>query len=754
MQDGEPVDKLVAEILTLSSESTGPADLLLKSGERIREYISSVDNVYYKELAINTGLASVEEFAMNTGKPYVDNRLSDYSAFPELINYYNTGFRSCLILPIKAESRGLGIITMLSKQEDVFDVKAVETLGVLAGIISAVASMKIEKEKSLNVAKYFDAAFNTMSPQALCDKGGNIVKVNKSMMTFAGKTSKDFSGKSIGELFAITQENLDTIIIGKPVVIGSRLYPERSFRVTASRISEKLLHLLFEEITEVRELEEKAQFFDHGEEVFMLLDKDLRITWVSGNVERLLKADENAVVGKKLLDFAVDPDELKAEIMRNRELLFTKQTRLNMGNDVATDVKASLFRNATGYSCILGTDYEKKISSTLKAVDSLMQISGDVVIRLDRNGSIVGLNKAGEKILRYRNDEINGLSISSICADKESQGRVDSAIAFARKNGISTDMYVNLIQKGSNTTIPFEQGIMSITNQNGELSGYIISGKEQLTRMNLERLHEEMYKAESLMTRYKSESELKTQFIHNISHDLKTPITNIQGYSRLLMMQDEFGKLTDEQKGYLEIIINEGKRLMDLIQQILDVAKLESGKIKLDKQKVNLKDVVDNPSIRAFENYASSKGISFTINVDYNVPEVEADPNRLIQVFVNLIGNAMKFTEKGGVTVKIFRKGKEKSVRVEVIDTGIGIREEDTKKLFKKFFQLPHRGTTTRPEGAGTGLGLSIVSEIVRLHGGKKGVDSVYGKGSTFWFTIPIQVKKKRQQTEEEGQGM
>jgi len=130
----------------------------------------------------------------------------------------------------------------------------------------------------------------------------------------------------------------------------------------------------------------------------------------------------------------------------------------------------------------------------------------------------------------------------------------------------------------------------------------------------------------------------------------------------------------------------------------------------------------------------------FSWDVDYNVPDVLADPNRIIQVFVNLIGNAIKFTEHGGISVGIYRKGR--NVRIMVKDTGVGISKEDQKKLFKKFYQVQKK-ELTKQEGAGTGLGLSIAKEIISLHGGRIWVNSEPGKGSEFWFTLPISGSKK-----------
>ncbi|MDE1856318.1 MAG: HAMP domain-containing histidine kinase, partial [Candidatus Micrarchaeota archaeon] len=189
---------------------------------------------------------------------------------------------------------------------------------------------------------------------------------------------------------------------------------------------------------------------------------------------------------------------------------------------------------------------------------------------------------------------------------------------------------------------------------------------------------------------------------------------------------------------------------MELIMQILDVAKLSSGKIKLDLQPVDFRELEKNPSIKAQEEVAAGKGLMFSWNVDYSVGEIKVDPNRMIQVFVNLLTNAIKFTEHGSIVVSITKKGK--SIRVEVKDTGIGISKEDQRKLFKKFYQV-HREGMIMQKNAGTGLGLSIVKEIVNLHGGRMGVNSELGKGSTFWFTIPMLGKQKKEKRQKEREG-
>lgn len=140
--------------------------------------------------------------------------------------------------------------------------------------------------------------------------------------------------------------------------------------------------------------------------------------------------------------------------------------------------------------------------------------------------------------------------------------------------------------------------------------------------------------------------------------------------------------------------------------------------------------------------------MEFKWDVAWNVPKINADPNRLIQIFVNLVGNAIKFTDKGGITVSMTLKNK-RNVLCSVIDTGIGINEDDKKKLFRrKFFEATKKDLVQQP-GAGTGLGLSITRDLVKLHHGKISFESTAGKGSTFWFTLPINQKQKKKEQQQ-----
>jgi signal transduction histidine kinase len=196
----------------------------------------------------------------------------------------------------------------------------------------------------------------------------------------------------------------------------------------------------------------------------------------------------------------------------------------------------------------------------------------------------------------------------------------------------------------------------------------------------------------------------------------------------------------------LSTILAEADRLMLIIQQVLDASKLEAKKVKFDFHEVDLRSIKENSSIKGLEEQAKSKGLYFKWEIDSNLPDISCDLNKLVQVFVNLIGNAVKFTEEGGITVSMFAKTK-RTIECDIIDTGIGISEDDRKKLFRQFYQAQKK-TLARQDGAGTGLGLSITKNIINLHGGKINVESKIGSGSKFWFTLPTGRRKRKEKEE------
>lgn len=229
---------------------------------------------------------------------------------------------------------------------------------------------------------------------------------------------------------------------------------------------------------------------------------------------------------------------------------------------------------------------------------------------------------------------------------------------------------------------------------------------------------------------------IKSQFLANMSHELRTPLNSIIGFSRVILKGID-GPITEPQQQDLSAIYSSGQHLLGLINNILDLSKIEAGKMELTIEELNIADAISNV-ISTSAGLVKDKPIKLVQEIETGLPTVRADPMRLRQIMLNLISNAAKFTEEGSITISanLHRASTGASeVLVSVTDTGPGIAPEDQKKLFQAFSQVD--SSATRKTG-GTGLGLSICKRMVEMHGGKIGVHSAPGKGSTFYFTVPL----------------
>jgi signal transduction histidine kinase len=224
---------------------------------------------------------------------------------------------------------------------------------------------------------------------------------------------------------------------------------------------------------------------------------------------------------------------------------------------------------------------------------------------------------------------------------------------------------------------------------------------------------------------------LKDEFISMASHELNTPLAAIEGY--LSMVLDEgLGKVDPKAKEYLNRAYDSSKRLAELILDLLNVSRIEQGRLKMKFTKTNFASLVDSV-IKELQLKADTKKLYLKLEASKTeLPETFCDPDRIREVFVNLIGNSIKFTDKGGITIKLSKP--DDHIRAEVVDTGRGIAEADQKLLFQKFSQVKRE----IDEHQGTGLGLYISKNFVELHKGSIGVTSEQGKGATFFFEIPI----------------
>ena len=236
----------------------------------------------------------------------------------------------------------------------------------------------------------------------------------------------------------------------------------------------------------------------------------------------------------------------------------------------------------------------------------------------------------------------------------------------------------------------------------------------------------------------------KSAFLSTVSHELRTPLTSVLGFAKIIkkrlderlfpLIQSDDRKIVQtmhQVEENLKVVVSEGERLTKLIDDVLDLAKIEAGKLEWHMTTVSMADVVEHATA-ATSSLFEQKGLSLCNEMAPDLPAITGDRDRLVQVVINLISNAVKFTSAGSVTCRVTRKGNE--VLVSVSDTGLGIAPADQPKVFERFKQV---GDTLTDKPKGTGLGLPISKEIIEHHGGRLWVESELGKGSTFFFTLP-----------------
>jgi signal transduction histidine kinase len=265
----------------------------------------------------------------------------------------------------------------------------------------------------------------------------------------------------------------------------------------------------------------------------------------------------------------------------------------------------------------------------------------------------------------------------------------------------------------------------------GDFSGRVeVPNRDELGELgrNVNRMNEELQR---LYRELESASQHKSEFLANMSHELRTPLNAIIGFSQVLR-ERMFGDINEKQAEYLDDILSSGNHLLSLINDVLDLSKVEAGQVELEVVTFSLRDALERGMVMIRER-ATKNGVGLGLELDPAAELVEGDERRIRQVIFNLLSNAVKFTPPGG-RVDLRSAQLDGEVRVSVVDTGPGVAPEDQERIFGEFQQTE----TGAGQREGTGLGLALSKRLVELHGGRIWVDSELGQGSTFTFTLPL----------------
>ena len=361
-------------------------------------------------------------------------------------------------------------------------------------------------------------------------------------------------------------------------------------------------------------------------------------------------------------------------------------------------------------------------------IRAVFEAAMDCIIFTDEDNRIVEFNKASEETFGYDRKEVIGEDMVEAFVPPEARQRHRKNFdeyADANKMGslLGRALETPLLKKNGDSFMA-ELAMQPIPLQ-GE-TGFAVFVRD-ITRQKQE---------EEALRKAKEDAEAanrsKGAFVANMSHEIRTPMNAIIGMTEYVLDTE----LTDEQSEYLQMVLDSGNSLLGLLNDILDVSKIEAGKLDLDNMQFPLRQWLKH-SVRSLAFRAKEKELDFEYHVAPDtLDRVIGDPHRLRQILVNLVGNAIKFTAHGGITINVRPESQTQevaAVQFEVKDTGIGIPDEKCRNIFKEFEQAE---TTTRRQHGGTGLGLAICKRLVALMNGQIGVDSEVGKGSTFYFNV------------------
>ncbi len=379
------------------------------------------------------------------------------------------------------------------------------------------------------------------------------------------------------------------------------------------------------------------------------------------------------------------------------------------------------------------------LENELRQYRTLIENSGDIIYALDFGGNITFISNNLYSLLGFEPEEVIGRNFLDLLPPEE---HVEAVTRFARQMQSQTRTpFVTSLQTKDGRRIPVEiNGRNYYENNLPVLNIGLVRDitRRQSMETALKVTLEEMRRANTQLeeaTRHKSE------FLANMSHELRTPLNAIIGFSEILQDQT-FGPLNFKQNRYVENILTSGKHLLALVNDVLDLAKVEAGKMELQMDRFAVRDIL-NDVFGVVAPLASKKniGLASRLNGLSNISELEirADRGRLRQILYNLLSNAIKFTPDGGqveVSVTPTRREGAEWLELGVSDTGIGIRLEDQERIFEEFQMVD---STLSKRQQGTGLGLALSRRLAQLHGGSIQVKSVVGQGSTFTLEIPLE---------------
>ncbi|KKH45654.1 PAS domain S-box protein [Methanosarcina sp. 1.H.A.2.2] len=476
--------------------------------------------------------------------------------------------------------------------------------------------------------------------------------------------------------------------------------------------------------------------FQNAANLITLVDKKGIIVDCNSRVEELLGYRQDELIGQPI-NSVIFSDYLKKlqeslEEIENRGFSFNKEYRMvqKNGKPVDVNVNSSGLKDENGNHVqtiyiIEDITERKKTEKMLKESEnryrSLFQNNGAVTLLIDPDtGDILDANPAACSYYGYASEKMLSLNIADISILPKKQ--ISEELEQAKSKDINHFFFTHRLANG-------------VLRDVEKYSYPILIDGKKLLYTTISDISDNK-KMQNELVRAKMEAEVanqtKSEFLANMSHELRTPLNSIIGFSDMLLTQN-FGPLNEKQLRYVNNISVSGGHLLKLINDVLDLSKVEAGKMELNVEKFSISSSVSEVKT-LLTPLASKKSIQILSMVDEKLTTIRVDRTKFKQILYNLVDNAIKFTPTGGhviVDARVWEDG----AKITIKDTGVGISKEETRKVFQPFTQLEN---SELGKHVGTGLGLSLVKKFVEMHAGRIWVESEFGEGSKFIFTIPL----------------
>jgi PAS domain S-box-containing protein len=526
--------------------------------------------------------------------------------------------------------------------------------------------------------------------------------------------------------------------------LGRKLIVAQLFLATAALATLALSAVLSERRKALSDLAESEARYrllaSNALDIIATFGPDTRFTYLSPSIERVLGYRPEELIGRSTRDI-MDPDDYQASLTAYRAQLaeaptgqpfaFSYRARHKDGSTRwlegrPTPVRDPESGDLLGFQDVVRDvtarrEMEAALARSEAQYRELAEVIPDLILRLD--GTRITYASPSARLLGYAPDEIIGREISEFIHPDDAAASIHRAHAAAKGDVRSDIRREQRVRKADGSWVWLEGRPRPVRDADGHVVEVVNTFRDITARKAME--------AELAAAREAAEAaaRVKADFMANMSHEIRTPLTAILGFTALLAARDD---LAPEAEGQLSRVSHAGKALLAIVNDVLDFSKLEAGQMNLRPRAASLHEVLSE-SLALFEPQAAAKGVTLVFEPGSDLPLAEVDPDRLRQILLNLVGNAVKFTEHGAVRVRADYDAGTSRLRVEVTDTGAGMDAEQQARLFQRFSQVD--ASSTRRHG-GTGLGLAICRGLVEAMGGDIGVTSRPGEGSTFWFHI------------------